>query len=114
MHFRRFLRARLELDSYLGLHLTLSLVLGAGAIWVSNALLDAVLDSATLVRLDLALAAYVQRHVNPVGIAVSRILSIVDSPLVMTIFGVLGASCSSCARARLCSRHGWRYSAADG
>lgn len=87
---RRFLRARFESDSYLGLHLTLCLVLAGGAIWVSNALLDAVLDNATLVRLDLALAAYVHHHVNPVGTAVSRILSIVGSPLVMTIIGVFG------------------------
>lgn len=86
----RFLTSRLDIQSYVGLHLTISLVLAAAAIWVSSALLDAVLDNATLVHFDIAIDAWIHGHVNPTGMLVSRVISDVGSPAVMTAIGVIG------------------------
>ena len=86
----RFLASRLDPQSYVGLHLTISLVLAAAAIWASSALLDAVLDNATLVRFDIALDAWVHSHVTPTGIIVSRAISDAGSPAMMTVIGIIG------------------------
>ena len=86
----RFLVSRLDTQSYVGLHLTLSLVLAAIAIWLSSELLDAVLDNATLVHFDIVTDAWIHRHVNPTGLVVSRVISDVGSPAVMTVVGVIG------------------------
>lgn len=86
----RFLASRLDPQSYVGLHLTISLVLAAAAIWASSALLDAVLDNATLVHFDIVLDAWVHAHVTPTGIAVSRAISDGGSPAVMTAIGIVG------------------------
>ena len=86
----RFLASRLDPQSYLGLHLTISLVLAATAIWVSSELLDAVLDNATLVRFDIALDAWVHSHVTPTGITVSHAISDAGSPTMMAIIGIVG------------------------
>ena len=86
----RFLASRLDPESYVGLHLTLSLVLAAAAVWASSALLDAVLDNATLVHLDMGIDAWVHSRVNPTGLAVSRAISTYGSPAVMAMIGVVG------------------------
>jgi membrane-associated phospholipid phosphatase len=86
----RFLAARLDRQSYVGLHLTLSLVLAAAAVWASRSLLDAVLDNATLVHADLVIDAWIHSRVNPTGLTVSRIISDAGSPAVMALIGVIG------------------------
>ena len=86
----RFLASRLDPQSYVGLHLTVSLVLAAAAVWASSALLDAVLDNATLVHLDMAIDAWVHARVNPTGLTVSRAISTYGSPAVMAMIGVIG------------------------
>jgi membrane-associated phospholipid phosphatase len=85
-----FLSSRLDPQSYVGLHLTISLVLAAAAIWVSSALLDAVLDNATLVHADIAIDVWVHAHVTATGLTVSRAISDGGSPAVMTAIGVIG------------------------
>ena len=90
MPFRSFLRARFESGSYVGLHLTVSLLLAAAAIWVSSALLEAVLDNATLAQLDVVIGRWVHARTGPTGLAVSRIISDVGSPRVMTLIGGIG------------------------
>lgn len=86
----RFLASRLDPQSYVGLHLTISLVLASAAVWASSELLDAVLDNATLVRLDILIDGWVHSHVNPTGLAVSRAISDGGSPAVMATIGVIG------------------------
>ena len=86
----RFLASRLDRQSYLGLHLTLSLILASLAVWASSALLDAVLDNATLVHLDIMIDAWVHARANPTGLIVSRAISDGGSPAVMALIGVIG------------------------
>ena len=86
----KFLAKRLSTDSYVGLHLTVSFLVAAAAIWAGSALLEAVLDNRTLVHYDIALAAWIHKRVNPTGIAVSRIISEVGSPTTMGVIAVIG------------------------
>ena len=57
---------------------------------MSSELLDAVLDNATLVHLDIITESWVHAHVTPTGIAVSRAISDAGSPAMMTVVGVIG------------------------
>lgn len=78
------------MGSYVGLHLTVSLLLAAAAIWASSALLDAVLDNATLAHLDVLIDGWVHARTAPTGVVVSRIISDVGSPGMMALIGVIG------------------------
>ena len=89
--FRRFLTDRLDAKTYLGLHLTLSLMVAAGALWVFAATFDAVLDNATLVRLDRVAVALIQQHTTVLGTRVFHGLTTSGSPTVMTILSIVCA-----------------------
>jgi membrane-associated phospholipid phosphatase len=88
----KFLAKRLSTDSYVGLHLTVSFLVGALAIWVSSALLNAVLDNRSLVHFDIVVARWVHAHVNPTGIAVSVYISEIGSPTSMGVIAVIGGA----------------------
>ena len=84
----RFLAKRLNTDSYVGLHLTVSFLVAAAAIWAGSVLLDGVLDNKTLVHYDLVVASWVHQRVNPTGITVSKYLSEIGSPTAMGVVAV--------------------------
>jgi len=88
----RFLAKRLSTDSYIGLHLTVSFVVAAAAIFVGSELLDAVLDNRTLVHYDILVARWIHGHINPTGTAVSRLISEIGSPTSMGIVAVIGGA----------------------
>jgi membrane-associated phospholipid phosphatase len=88
----QFLRNRLNRETYVGLHLTVTLIVGGLAIWLSGALLDAVLDNATVVRLDIALANWIHSRANPTGLRVSQIISELASPTTMGVIAVIGGA----------------------
>ena len=56
---KRFVANRLSTETYIGLHLTVTFIVAVAAIWLCSALLEAVLDNATLVRLDVAAAEWI-------------------------------------------------------
>jgi undecaprenyl-diphosphatase len=87
---KRFFANRVSTDTYVGLHLTVSFIVAAGAIWLSSALLDAVLDNATLVRLDIAAATWIHSHVTATGTRVSQWISQIGSPTSMGVLAVIG------------------------
>ena len=88
----KFLAKRLSTDSYVGLHLTVSFLVAAAAIWAGSALLEAVLDNRTLVHYDIVVATWIHRRVNPTGIAVSRLISEIGSPTTMGVIAVIGGA----------------------
>lgn len=88
---RAWIVDRFDQRTYLGLHLTAGLVVAAGAIWAFSALLDAVLDNATLVRMDIATDAWVHARVAPLGLVVANWISWIGSPTVMAVVGIIGA-----------------------
>jgi undecaprenyl-diphosphatase len=80
---------RLSTDTYVGLHLTVSFLIAASAIWVASALLEAILDNATIVRWDLAAAAWFHARATPTGTAISLRISSIGSPTSMGVIAVL-------------------------
>jgi len=87
---RAFLAARLESKTYLGLHLTIALIVVCGGVWLLSALIDAVLDNATLVRIDLATDAWVHARVSAAGLQFFAVISDIGSPTAMTVLAIIG------------------------
>lgn len=87
---RRFLVARLDPKAYLGLHATVGLLGATLALWLFGALLDAVLDDATLVRWDLATAALVHGHATSTGLRVFDLVTQAGAPATMAALCAVG------------------------
>ncbi|HSQ28714.1 MAG TPA: phosphatase PAP2 family protein, partial [Gemmatimonadaceae bacterium] len=66
------------------------MLLAAAAIWASSALLGAVLDNSTLAHLDVLIGRWIHARTGPTGLAVTRVISDVGSPRVMTVIGAIG------------------------
>lgn len=88
---RAFVAARLDSRSYLGLHLTVGLIVAVLAIWAFSALLDAVLDNATLVRFDVWAVNWIHARATSRGLDVFSAISNAGSPRAMTILAIGGA-----------------------
>jgi membrane-associated phospholipid phosphatase len=82
---RRFIRARLDRNSELGLRLTINTILFAGAIWAFAGLLEEVLDNATLVEWDVRINAWAHEHVTASGLRLFHAITLVGSPGVWVI-----------------------------
>jgi len=88
---RGFITARVDTKTKLGLYLTVVLLLGAGAVWLFGALLEAVLDNATLVRLDMSLDATIHDRVTPSGLAFFSTFTHLADPLTILVLAAIGA-----------------------
>lgn len=88
----RLLAARLDPGTYLGLHLTVTLIAAALGLWLFGALLDALLDNATMVRWDVATSAAIHARVTQPGLRAFTIVSQLGSPAAMAFLAVAGAA----------------------
>ena len=73
---------------YLGLHVTVSFVVCALAVWLFAALVDAVLESDSIVNFDLAAAAWIHARVTPSGLRVFQIIADIGSPIAVSLLVV--------------------------
>jgi len=87
---RRFVRARLDRKSELGLRLTIYVILFAAAIWAFAGLLEEVLDNATLVEWDIRLNAWAYGHSTTAGLQFFHLVTLVGSPGVWVITSLFG------------------------
>ena len=88
----RFIAARLDRTSYLGLHLTIGLLALAVVIWAFGALLTEILENAWLVEWDKATSLRIHQAMTPGTTAVARFITDAGSPgamAVLTVSGVL-------------------------
>jgi membrane-associated phospholipid phosphatase len=86
---RRFLAARFDPRSHLGLGLTARLVVFVLAVWLLSGLLDAVLDNETLVRFDAAVASWFHAHTTPAGLTIFDVITQLGSPVVNVLIVVV-------------------------
>ena len=86
-----FVVARLEPKAYLGLHLTVGLVVGAAGIWMFGALLDALLDNAMMVKVDIATDAFIHAQMTPSLLRIVFATTQFGGPIAMTALGIVGA-----------------------
>jgi undecaprenyl-diphosphatase len=87
----RFVAARLDPKAYLGLHVTVGLGVTALALWLFGAILEEVLDNATVVRMDVATVAWVDAHVTPFGLRVFGLITRLGDVPVIPLIAVVGA-----------------------
>jgi membrane-associated phospholipid phosphatase len=87
----RFVAARLDPKAYLGLHVTVGLVVAALAIWLFGAVLEEVLDNTTVVRFDVATMAWMASHATPVGFRIFSFITRLGDIPVMPVIGIVGA-----------------------
>jgi undecaprenyl-diphosphatase len=87
----RFVAARLDPKAYLGLHVTVGLTVAALALWLFGAVLEEVLDNATVVRFDIAAMEWMAQHATPLGNSVFSFITRFGGDPVIPILGVGGA-----------------------
>lgn len=109
----RFFAARLDRESYLGLHLTVGLGVIALGVWLFGSLLEEVLDNDALVRADIAIASWIHSMTTPVGVKIFVAITNIGSPVVMATIAVVGAVTMFVKRHRLLAA-AWVAAAAGG
>jgi undecaprenyl-diphosphatase len=82
---RRFLAARFDRKSQLGIGLTISVVVFALAIWALSGLLDAVLDNDMLVRWDGIVESWFHTHATATGLTIFNVITQLGSPGVYVV-----------------------------
>jgi membrane-associated phospholipid phosphatase len=87
---RSFLKARLEPKAYLGLHLTVGLVVATAGIWIFSELLDAVLDNAMMVKVDITTDAFIHAHMTPGLLRIVSVTTEFGGPIAMTSLAIVG------------------------
>jgi membrane-associated phospholipid phosphatase len=98
---RGFLSARLDPTGYLGVHLTIGLIVAALGLWLVGALLDAVLDNGTMVRWDIATDAAIHGLMTPMLVRIVLGATELGSPLAMGALLVAGAIALWIAKRRI-------------
>jgi membrane-associated phospholipid phosphatase len=88
---RRFLAARFDRTSQVGIGLTISAVVFALAIWALSGLLDGVLDNQWLVRVDRMVESWFHAHATPAGLAVFSGVTLLGSPVGVAVLVVVVA-----------------------
>jgi undecaprenyl-diphosphatase len=83
--WRRFVAARIDPKAYLGLHVTVSFFICVLAVWVFGALVDSVLENDTIVRLDIAAAAWIHARVTPSGTRFFELVTYLGSPVFIVL-----------------------------
>lgn len=87
----RFVAARLDPKAYLGLHVTVSLGIAALALWLFGAVLEEVLDNATVVRLNVATIDWMAAHTSALGLRIFTLITHLGDIPVIPAIGVAGA-----------------------
>lgn len=82
---------RFEPAGYLGLHLTLGLIISLAALWLFGGVTEGVIHNDPITQFDLAVLDWFQGHITPSGFRVIAAISWLGAPLTMTTVGVLVA-----------------------
>jgi membrane protein DedA with SNARE-associated domain len=84
-----FLDRRFSRTEYLGLHLTLGLMLSLGALWLFAGISEDVIHHDPLTQFDLTMADLLHRHGTPVLIQLAKIISLLGSPGFVATWGLV-------------------------
>jgi membrane protein DedA with SNARE-associated domain/membrane-associated phospholipid phosphatase len=86
-----FVMRRFARGEYLGLHLTIGLVISLAALWLFGGITEDVLHHDPLTQFDLALLAWFHGHAAPTGVRICVAMSWLGSPAVLTALGLVVA-----------------------
>ncbi len=80
--------ARFSREEYLGLHLTVGLLVSLAALWLFAGITEDVIHHDPLTRLDLAFADWLHSQTTPLGNAIFNAISLIGSPVVVGTIGL--------------------------
>lgn len=86
-----FIVRRFQPGEYLGLHLTLGLVVSVAALWLFGGITEDVVHHDPLTQFDITLLQWFHAHNTATGLRIFRTISFLGSPLVMTCLALLVA-----------------------
>jgi len=112
-HLRTFAAARFARGEYLGLHLTVGLVISIAGLWLFGAITEDVVHHDPLTLFDVALLNWVHVRATPAGYAIAGAISLLGSPATLTILA-LGVSLILVARREWIVLAGWLAAFAGG
>ncbi len=95
-----FIIRRFKPGEYLGLHLTIGLLVSIAALWLFGGITEDVVHHDPLTQFDLTLLAWFHAHATASGLKIFAAISVLGSPLAMTVLGVAVALL-------LAARHSW-------
>ena len=84
----RFLAARFARGEYLGLHLTLGLLVSVAGLWVFAGVTEDVIHHDPLTHFDVSLFDWLQAHSTHGGLAIARAISLLGSVLAMSLLAI--------------------------
>ena len=108
-----FMVKRFERGGYLGLHLTIGLIISLAALWLFGGVTEDVVNHDPLTQFDLTLLNWLHQHDTPSGLSIFAIISWFGSPLVIVTGAVLVAVRLAWLRRRLLLA-GWVAALAGG
>jgi undecaprenyl-diphosphatase len=83
-----FLVQRFEPAGYLGLHLTIGLLISIAALWVFGGITEDVIHNDPITQFDLSLLEWFEAHTSPLALRIFAAISWLGSPLVVSVLGV--------------------------
>ncbi len=86
-----FVAARVTPGEYLGLHLTVGLLISLSSLWLFGAITEDVLHHDPLTVFDTTLLAAIRANATPTGDRIATIVSLLGSPGAMAILAAFGA-----------------------
>jgi len=87
-HLKMFAAARFARGEYLGLHLTLGLVISLAGLWVFAGVTEDVIHHDPLTQFDVALLDWLRARATPTGYAVFNTISSLGSAVTLTILAL--------------------------
>ena len=86
-----FIAARFARGEYLGLHLTIGLLVSVGALWLFGGVTEDVIHHDPLTLLDLQIVAWFRAHSTPALDHIGVAVSLIGSPVAMSVLAVVVA-----------------------
>ncbi|MEO7962784.1 MAG: bifunctional DedA family/phosphatase PAP2 family protein [Gemmatimonadaceae bacterium] len=88
----RFVAARFTPGEYLGLHLTVGLLVSLAALWTFGAVTEDVLNHDPLTAFDTSLLTAIRAHATLAGDRIFVFVSLAGSPIAMAVLAIVGAA----------------------
>ena len=108
-----FVAARFARGQYLGLHLTIGFAISLAGLWLFGAVTEDVIHHDPLTQFDVTLLEWLHAHATPAGYAVFNAISLLGSPMTLTILA-LGVGVLLASRRQWTLLAGWLAAFAGG